>query len=39
MNEPIPEIVSPPKLTLLGKRTKTIEKRIKSLVKRRKSFY
>ena len=29
----------PPTLTLLGKRTKTEEKRIRSLVKRKKSFY
>ena len=39
MNEPISGIVSPPRLTLLGKRTKTIEKKIRSLVKRKKSFY
>ena len=29
----------PPTLTLLGKRTKTVEKRIRSLVKRKRAFY
>ena len=30
---------SPPTLTLLGTRTKTVKKRIRSLVKRKKPFY
>jgi len=38
MNESNIKIASPPSLTLLGKRTKTVEKRIRSLVQRRKSF-